>query len=163
MILSKFKSGFLWKQSSQTYKWPFYWAVLSEHTLTYYDSIKVNQFAFEVPAISSIYIFIVQDCYSPRGSINLRNVVSVQISKSRPCGFKLLMANGEKSHRFLTDTKQSQIQWLKALDAAVFYAHSLGDQVKVCTWVKSMLVMSSPRLFCMYRLYCQLGILRMSN
>ena len=45
-----------------------------------------------------------QDCYTPRGSIDLRQVAAVLPSKSRTGGFKLVTHDRKKQYRFLTDT-----------------------------------------------------------
>lgn len=103
------KSGFMGRRSNKRKQFNTFWFELKNSVLTYYESSR--------------------DQYLPIGSIALKTVIAVEDSKSRPRCFRLVTP--KKSLQLQCDTRQSQIDWRKSVEAAVFRARNKGDHVRV--------------------------------
>lgn len=117
------KSGFLTRKTKAVYS-SSYWFVLRDHSLAYFEDST--------------------DVYYPYGMIDLKTVVSVQLSTTRPFGFKIFTVN--KKYSLQTDSELSLKEWFQAMQKAVFRAkHS--DHIKVVLPLSSVIDAELIRAF----------------
>ncbi|KAI0229869.1 Sterol 3-beta-glucosyltransferase, partial [Massospora cicadina] len=117
------KSGFLTRRYNAAYSAP-YWYVLHEHSLAYFvDST---------------------DLYYPYGMLDLKTVVSIQLSKSRPFGFKICTPT--KKYSLQTDSDVSLKEWVQALQQAVFRVKN-SDHIKIVLPRKTLFDVDLVSLF----------------
>ncbi|KAI9292055.1 UDP-Glycosyltransferase/glycogen phosphorylase [Neoconidiobolus thromboides FSU 785] len=108
------KSGFLTRKANAAYS-SVYWFVLRDYSLSYFENSL--------------------DVYCPYGMIDLKSVLSIQRSNSKPFGFKIITVN--KKHSLQTDTEVSLKEWINAIKKAVFKAkHS--DHIKIIIPINSI-------------------------
>ncbi|OZJ03357.1 hypothetical protein BZG36_03000, partial [Bifiguratus adelaidae] len=103
------KSGFLSKRSRRTTLFTRVFFELKNGILTWYETAK--------------------DKHWPLGNLDLKYVLEVRHSKKTEYGFRLITPG--KNIALAADTKESMVEWINALQVAIFRAKNSGDSLKV--------------------------------
>lgn len=106
------KSGFLAHrplESPTIRTYNSHWFVLKDDVLNFYENST--------------------ELYYPLGGIHLRNATSVERSKSRELGFKIIVKS--KKFHLQADTETALQEWMKAIKASIFRAKNEGDDVRI--------------------------------
>ncbi|KAG2219054.1 hypothetical protein INT45_008898 [Circinella minor] len=85
------------------------------------------------------------DMYSPKGKIDLKEVLVVRTSKKREHGFKIITMN--KTWHFQADTYAAMLEWMNMLRKAIFKAKNTGNSVKITLPFKNILDIEQTEAF----------------
>ncbi|KAJ3215771.1 Sterol 3-beta-glucosyltransferase [Dinochytrium kinnereticum] len=105
------KSGFLGKRprAGTRLQYTTYWFSLKNDVLYYFENST--------------------DLYFPTGGINLKYAITVEPSKSKENGFKIITPR--KKYYLLADTETLRKEWIAALKASIFRARNEGSDVRI--------------------------------